>query len=344
MARARNIKPGFCTNEDLAECSFEARLCFALLPMLADREGRLEDRPKRIKGELFRFDSIDVEPLLAELEHHGFILRYEVSGLGLIQILAFSKHQNPHHREPESTLPTHPSLRLDADGKYQKPEAGMASDEVGASGKPQAEGGCDQPEAQGKPEAGPWLDPPKNDLASGSSRADSGSLIPDPPFRTTDPGALNPGSSTLFAETPAAPPPAPKPRKAAEPKVELPTVGTWKAYSQAYAVRYHVDPVRNATVNGQLANLVARLGAEEAPAVAAFYVRSNNSRYVGAGHSVGMLLMDAEKLRTEWATGRQTTATQARLADRAQSNLNAFAPLIEEARAKQRSEHEHGHT
>ena len=98
-------------------------------------------------------------------------------------------------------------------------------------------------------------------------------------------------------------------------------------------------PVRNATVNGQLANLVARLGAEEAPAVAAFYVRSNNSRYVGAGHSVGMLLMDAEKLRTEWATGRQTTATQARLADRAQSNLNAFAPLIAEAEAREREAH-----
>jgi len=171
------------------------------------------------------------------------------------------------------------------------------------------------------------------------------------------PGGLQPPGPPAFAPTPSAPPPAaepapapkagpapaPKPRKAAEPKPEPPTVGTWKAYSQAYAVRYRTDPLRNAMVNGQLANLVARLGAEVAPAVAAFYVRSNNARYVGAGHSIGMLLMDAEKLHTEWKTGQQGTHTQARLADRAQSNFNAFAPLIEEARAQQQRS-EHGHT
>ena len=97
MARARNIKPAFFNNEDLAECSLAARLCFAGLWTLADREGRLEDRPKRIKGELFRFDSLDVEPLLKELAHRGFIMRYEVDGRGLIQVVAFHKHQNPHH-------------------------------------------------------------------------------------------------------------------------------------------------------------------------------------------------------------------------------------------------------
>ena len=48
MARARNIKPGFFANENLAECDPLARLLFAGLWCLADREGRLEDRPKRI--------------------------------------------------------------------------------------------------------------------------------------------------------------------------------------------------------------------------------------------------------------------------------------------------------
>lgn len=179
MARARNIKPGFCTNEDLAECSFEARLCFALLPMLADREGRMEDRPKRIKGELFRFDSLDVDPLLVELERHGFILRYEVNGLGLIQILAFAKHQNPHHREPESTLPPPQSLRLDADGKYQNPEAFDGCNDDEALGESEAYAGCDTILAPEEPQASPGLDPPKDDLARGSSRVDSGFLIPD---------------------------------------------------------------------------------------------------------------------------------------------------------------------
>ena len=164
MARARNIKPGFAKNEDLAECSMAARLCFALLPTLADREGRMEDRPKRIKGELFAFDSIDVEPLLVELERHGFIGRYSVEGRGLIQIIAFHKHQNPHHREPESTLPPHPSLRLDADGKWVKPEAYPPSH---------------PPKAPDKPGARPGLDPPRSDLAPPLSRVDSGALIPD---------------------------------------------------------------------------------------------------------------------------------------------------------------------
>jgi hypothetical protein len=179
MARARNIKPGFCTNEDLAECSFEARLCFAMLPMIADREGRLEDRPKRIKGELFRFDSLDVEPLLAELEQHGFIVRYEVNGLDLIQIIAFAKHQNPHHREPESTLPPPPSLRLDMDGKYSKPEASVPCNDCKASGKPEADSGCDPSKASDQPKARHGFDPPTSDLPRGSSRVDSGALIPD---------------------------------------------------------------------------------------------------------------------------------------------------------------------
>ena len=104
MARARNLKPGFFANEDLAECSFAARLCFAGLWTLGDKEGRLEDRPKRIKGELFRFDSVEVEPLLCELEAHRFLVRYQNEDGRFIQILAFKKHQTPHYSEKESVI------------------------------------------------------------------------------------------------------------------------------------------------------------------------------------------------------------------------------------------------
>ncbi|WP_198320783.1 HNH endonuclease [Azohydromonas aeria] len=110
MARARNIKTGFFKNEDLAECSPWARLLFIGLWQLADREGRLEDRPKRIKAELFAFDSIDAEPLLAELERFGFVLRYQVKDMRLIQVVNFAKHQNPHHREPASEFPPPASM------------------------------------------------------------------------------------------------------------------------------------------------------------------------------------------------------------------------------------------
>lgn len=104
MARARNIKPGFFKNEDLAECSPWARLCFAGLWTLADREGRLEDRPKRIKGELFAFDSIEVEPLLVELQARGFLVRYRNEDGNFIQISKFSAHQTPHYSEKPSVI------------------------------------------------------------------------------------------------------------------------------------------------------------------------------------------------------------------------------------------------
>lgn len=109
-----------------------------------------------------------------------------------------------------------------------------------------------------------------------------------------------------------------------------PTAAVWQAYSEAYEARYRTTPVRNAAVNGALAQLVKRLG-EEAPDVARFYVAHNKSYYVGKSHSVQALLADAEGLRTQWANGRAVTATQAFQADRTQSNFDAFAPLLAEA-------------
>lgn len=105
MARARNIKPGFFRNEDLVELPFETRLLFIGLWTIADREGRLEDRPKRIKLDLFPADSIDIEDCLHQLAEYGFILRYSVDGARYIQVVAFTKHQNPHKNEQPSTIP-----------------------------------------------------------------------------------------------------------------------------------------------------------------------------------------------------------------------------------------------
>jgi hypothetical protein len=105
MARARNIKPGFFHNEDLVEVPFETRLLFIGLWTLADRRGRLEDRPKRIKMELFPVDDVDIDTSLNQLQDHGFILRYCVGDGRYIQVLAFNKHQNPHKTERESTIP-----------------------------------------------------------------------------------------------------------------------------------------------------------------------------------------------------------------------------------------------
>jgi hypothetical protein len=105
MARSRNIKPGFFTNELLVELPFDQRLLFIGLWTIADREGRLEDRPKKIKMSLFAADNCDVEAGLAALTERGFILRYEVGGSRYIQVLAWHKHQQPHHKEKASVIP-----------------------------------------------------------------------------------------------------------------------------------------------------------------------------------------------------------------------------------------------
>ena len=68
-------------------------------------------------------------------------------------------------------------------------------------------------------------------------------------------------------------------------------------------------PVRNAKVNGMLARFCSRVPADEAPHIAAYYLGHNSAYYVQRGHPADCLLADAEKLRTEWATNRQTTST-----------------------------------
>jgi hypothetical protein len=82
-----------------------ARLLFIGLWTEADREGRLEDRPKRIKVEILPFDECDVDFLLGALDEARFIWRYEADGRKLIQILNFTKHQKPHPKEVSFHLP-----------------------------------------------------------------------------------------------------------------------------------------------------------------------------------------------------------------------------------------------
>jgi len=107
MARARNIKPSFFANDQLGELPALARLLFIGLWGLADRKGKVEDRPKRIKAEVLPYDDCDVDVFLNLLAPE-FIVRYNVDGISCIQILNFVKHQKPHPKEGESDLPNMP--------------------------------------------------------------------------------------------------------------------------------------------------------------------------------------------------------------------------------------------
>ena len=121
MSRIRTIKPQFFLNEKLAELPAMVRLLFIGLWTQADREGRLLDRPKRLKAEIFPYDNFNIEKGLHQLFEAGFILRYKVNvnvsdrvlapeqpinELALIQIINFLKHQKIDKvNEKESFLP-----------------------------------------------------------------------------------------------------------------------------------------------------------------------------------------------------------------------------------------------
>lgn len=105
MARIRTIKPGFFTHEGLADLDPLHRLLFIGLWTEADREGRMEDRPRRLKATLLPYDDCDVDAMLNDLVSTGFVRRYQVSSMKYILIPSFLEHQRPHHKEENSSIP-----------------------------------------------------------------------------------------------------------------------------------------------------------------------------------------------------------------------------------------------
>lgn len=107
MSRLRTVKPGFFIDEDLCALPPLTRIFFAGLWCEADREGRLEDRPVRLKAQILPYDDADVSAMLDDLERGNFIRRYTVRNYPrtVIQIVNFMKHQKPHHKEAPSSIP-----------------------------------------------------------------------------------------------------------------------------------------------------------------------------------------------------------------------------------------------
>lgn len=122
--RTRQIRPGIVTNEVLAALGPYATLLFERLWMLADREGRLQDRSARIKAQVFPYwPDVPVEKLLAELCAAGLIVRYkglDSSGFSVayIAIPNFLKHQHIHPHEVSSVIPPPPTPSKDTEPRH----------------------------------------------------------------------------------------------------------------------------------------------------------------------------------------------------------------------------------
>ncbi|QIW89243.1 replication initiation protein [Pseudomonas phage 8P] len=112
---------------------------------------------------------------------------------------------------------------------------------------------------------------------------------------------------------------------------------TWINYAICYHLKYGTWPLWNATVAGLITQFIARVGADVAPKVAAFYVGLNDAYVLKVGHSVKALLANAEKYHTQYVTGRSMTDTRARQIDQSQSNYDAASEamaLLEQRRAE----------
>jgi len=115
--RARTIKPGFFSNESLCSLPHVVRLLFVGLWCRADRSGRLEDRPTRLRAELFPYEpDLDLDPMLELLQLQELIWRYKINGSSYIQVVQFLKHQRPHPHEVDSVIPPIPWDLTDLQG------------------------------------------------------------------------------------------------------------------------------------------------------------------------------------------------------------------------------------
>lgn len=104
----RLLIPDFFRDLAIARLSLRQRLLALGLPMIADREGRIEDFPDRITAELFPGEVYDVAPDLDALVAVGLVNRYIANGRRYLWLPYFAIYQRPHKRERASRLPQPP--------------------------------------------------------------------------------------------------------------------------------------------------------------------------------------------------------------------------------------------
>lgn len=195
MARIRTIKPQFFKNEQLADLPMSTRLLFIGLWTLADKEGRFEDRPKRIKAELFPYDNIDVDKEISRLQSAGFIERYEVGELKVIQVSTFTEHQKITGKEAYTTSKYPPPL-----GLAKKEITGKDGETPEKLSRSQGKEGNEERNKEGKGESSPQFN---STLPNEISNPPPGSAAPPstgPPFEDVDRWFRGAGGTTEMAQ------------------------------------------------------------------------------------------------------------------------------------------------
>ena len=298
MARIRTIKPEFWTSEQVMECSTTSRLLFIGMWNFCDDAGNHPAAYRTLKAEVFPaddFTALQVEALVSELIAAGLVEEYEADGKRYWHVTGW------HHQrieKPNFKHPTHENRRpveerSTPEGKCKGIGEGR---DVDPSGAP-VESADKRPQISGPAAPMP---------AEVDSPAIDGELLPDPKPK---PPAKQQQAESTSAEQEAC-------------------RATWAAYADAYEQRYGVAPIRNAKVNAAIKGFTRRVGSDESPGVARYYLQHQDAFYARKCHDTGLMHQDAEKLRTEWATQRQVTGVTARQQERAGTMLSAVDRIL----------------
>jgi len=315
MARIRTIKPEFFLDDELAELPIVSRMLFIGLWTLCDCEGRLEDRPKRIKAQILPFDDCDVSAALDGLHEAGFVVRYESAGGKYISVPNFRKHQRLSGIEAQSRSAIPPPERA-------KEAQEIAIEAIEKQSRSNEEAASVQ-EGKGRERKGKDVNP----SGAPNESADKSSQISGP--ATPMPAEVDsPAIDGELLPAPKPQPPAKQQRDESTSAEQEACRATWAAYADAYEQRYGVAPIRNAKVNAAIKGFTRRVGADESPGVARYYLQHQDAFYARKCHDAGLMQQDAEKLRTEWATQRQVTGVAARQQERAGTMLNAVDRIL----------------
>lgn len=293
MPRIRTVKPELFLHEDLfdleEQTGLPVRLAFIGLFTCCDREGRFKWKPRSLKASIMPFDEIDFSRVLDALATRGFVVKYASDSSENTGVFGFI---------PGFTLHQVINNR-ESQSVLPEPFKNNYMD-VSLTREPRVSH-ADKGERKGKERKGKE----RKEICSLETEINEKQKINE--MQTAD--AVCATKKTVEEE-------AKKVRQA-----------VWQAYADAYFRRYGTEPLRNAKVNGQVAQFCKRLPADEAPHVAAFYLTHPNRWYVQKGHEFGQLLNEAEKLRTEWATNRKVTARESNEEDRIGGMAQAVAEI-----------------
>lgn len=362
MARIRSIKPEFCTSEQVVGCSRDARLLFVSMWLFCDDAGIHPASLKRLKMECFPADDVGDEELLTwvnELLRARLLGRFTAGALEYWAVTGWEKHQRidrPSYKYPTweqlsfdehspndvrefAEVPTPPRRTVsvsnrgdvveDSANARRTPPPGVEWKGEGvealARAKALATGRSRSTPAKRSSKA--KAPPPTEALGGGdgslavdkSETAELSVFGSDPPPGAEElvlTGEQHTGNGNGEDKTP----------------LQRSCAATWAAYAAAYERRWGVEPLRSTIANAHILAFCKTVPQDEAPDIAAFFLLSNNAFYVSRKHDLSALRRNAAGLRTEWATGRQGTQSEARSGDKTAAIGGVFQKLIDEGR------------